>query len=110
MTVALAAFVVMLGTMLLAVAEAVSVMFVPEGVTEFTCSTRLKAAVFVGPTPRVPPSVQVIVTAPPGAGAVAQVHPPGGVIVTSVVFGGVVWVNVIPVAATAGPLLVTLCV
>src|SRR5580692_7840342 len=97
----------MLGTTLLAVA--VSVMFVPEGVTEFTCSTRLNAAAFTAPTPKVALSVQVIVTAPPAAGAVPQAHPPGGVIDTSVVFGGVVWVNVIPAAATAGPLFVTVC-
>jgi len=109
-TVALAVLLVMLGTMLVAEAVAVSVMFVPEGVTEFTCSTRLKFAVFGVPTPRVPPSVQVIVTPPPGADAVPQVHPPGGVIDTNVVFGGVVCVNVIPAVATAGPLFVTLWV
>jgi len=38
-TVALAVLVVMLGTTLVAVAVTVSVMFVPDGATEFTCNT-----------------------------------------------------------------------
>ena len=44
-TVALAVFVVMLGTMLVAFAVTVSVMFVPDGVPELTCSTKVKLAV-----------------------------------------------------------------
>jgi hypothetical protein len=35
------------------------------------------------------PTVQVIVPVPPTGGFVPQVHPPGGVIDTNVVFGGV---------------------
>jgi hypothetical protein len=46
-TVALAEFVVRLGTMLVAFAVTVSVMFVPEGVPAFTCSTSVKLAVLL---------------------------------------------------------------
>ena len=99
-----------MGTMFAAVAVAVSVMFVPEGATVFTCSTRLKFAVFPAPTPRLPLSVQVMVPVPPTAGTVPQVHPAGGVIDWKFVFGGVVCVNVIPAVVTAVPLFVMLCV
>jgi len=109
-TVALAVLVVMPGTILVTVAVTVSVMFVPDGATEFTCNSRLKVAVLADPIPNVPLSVQVIVPVPPTAGTVPQVHPAGGVIDTKVVFGGVASENVIPAVATAGPLFVTLCV
>jgi|SRR5208282_509810 len=108
-TVALALLLVRLGTIFVAVAESVSVMFVPDGVFEATCSTSVKVAVFAVPTARLLPSVQVIVPVPPTAGTVPQVHPTAGVIDWKVVFGGVVCVNVVVVAA-AGPSLVTVCV
>src|SRR5277367_4459663 len=79
-TVALAVLVVMLGTMLPAVALAVSVMLVPDGAPELTCNTSEKFAVFAEPTPRLPLSVQVIVPVPPTGGTVPHVHPAGGVI------------------------------
>jgi hypothetical protein len=109
-TVALAVFVVMLGTTLPAVAESVSVMLVPDGVPAFTCNTRLKVTVFTAPTPRLPLSVQVMVPVPPTGGTVPQVHPAGGVIDWKVVFGGVICVKVIPAVAATGPLFVTVCV
>ena len=87
-TMAVALLPVRLGTMLEAVAVAVSVMFVPEGVAEITCSATVKV-----PLPliaRLLPSVQVIVPVPPTAGTVPQIHPAGGVIDWNVVFGGVV--------------------
>ena len=61
------------------------------------------------PTPKVAGSVHVIVPVPPTEGVV-QVHPEGAVMPWKFVFGGVVSVNVIPAAATAGPLFVTLWV
>src|SRR5580704_14367894 len=94
-TVALAVFVVMLGTTLPAVAVTVSVMLVPDGVDALTCSTRLKAAVFAAPRPKLPLSVHVIAPVPPTGGRVPQAHPAGGVIDTKVVFGGVVSVMVV---------------
>ena len=104
----LAVFVVMLGTMLAAVAVTVSVMFVPEVVPAFTCSTRVKLAVPL--TASVPLAVQVIVPVPPTGGSVPQIHPAGGVIDWKFVFGGVICVMVIPAVVTAGPLFVTVCV
>jgi hypothetical protein len=106
MTVAVALLVVKLGTMLVAFAVTVSAMFVPEGVPGFTCRTRENEAGAL--TARLLPSVQVIVPVPPTAG-VTHVQPAGGIIDWNVVFGGVVCVNVAPVAA-AGPLFVTLWV
>ena len=108
-TLALAVLVVRPGGMLVAVAVAVSEMFVPVGVRAFTCSTSEKFAVFAPPTPKVLVSVQVMVPVPPTAG-VTQVHPAGVLIDWKFAFGGVVCVKVIPVAATAGPLFVTLWV
>ena len=58
------------------VAVTVSVMFVPEAVPAFTCSTSVKFAVPF--TAEVLLSVQVIVPVPPTAGTVPQVHPAGG--------------------------------
>jgi hypothetical protein len=106
-TVAFALLLVRLGTRLVAVAVSVSVMFVPDGVPEFTCSTSVNVPLPL--SARLLPSVQVIVPVPPIAGTVPQVHPAGGVIDWTVVFGGVVCVKLTPVAA-AGPLLVTVCV
>jgi hypothetical protein len=108
-TLALAVFVVRPGGMFAALAVAVSVMVVPEGVSAFTCSTSEKFAVFTPPTPKLPLSVQVMVPVPPIAGAV-QAQPAGAVIDWNVVFGGVACVNVMPAVATAGPLFVTVCV
>jgi hypothetical protein len=79
------------------------------GVRAFTCSTSEKFAVFPAPTPKEPLSVQVIVPVPPTAG-VTQVQPEGALIDWKFVFGGVLWVKVIPAVATAGPLFVTVCV
>jgi len=107
-TVALAVLVVMLGTILAALAVTVSVMLVPEGVPVFTCKTSVKLAVAL--TPSVPLAVQVIVPAPPTGGRVPQVHPAGGVMDWKFVFGGVVWVKVMPAVAAAGPLFVTVWV
>src|SRR5271163_3987961 len=107
-TVALAEFVVRLGTMLVEVAAAVSVMVVPDGVAAFTCNSSVKLAVPL--TARLPLSVHVMVPVPPTAGTVPHVHPAGGVIDWKFVFGGVVCVKVIPAAVAAGPLFVTLCV
>jgi len=106
-TVALAVFVVRLGTIFVAFAVAVSVMLVPEGVPAFTCRTRVKVPVLF--TARFPVAEHVIVPVPPTVGVVPQVHPAGGVIDWKFVFGGVVWANVAPVAA-AGPLFVTVWV
>jgi hypothetical protein len=103
-TVALAVLVARLGTMFVAVAVAVSVMFVPEGVPEFTCSTRVKVPELF--TARVPVAVQLIVPVPPTAGFVPQVHPAGGLTDWNVVLGGVTCVKLAPLA-TAGPLFVT---
>src|ERR1700692_1599326 len=108
-TVALAVLVVRPGGMLAALAVAVSVMLVPVGVRAFTCSTSEKFAVLPAPTPKEPPSVQVIVPVPPTAGG-TQIHPAGAVTDWKFVFGGVLWVNVIPGVAAAGPLFVTVCV
>ena len=98
---------VRLGTMFVAVAVAVSVMLVPEGVFEFTCRTSVNVPELF--TARVPLAVHVIVPVPPTAGFVPHVHPAGGVIDWKVVFGGVTCVNVAPLA-TAGPLFVTVWV
>jgi hypothetical protein len=106
-TVALALLLVKFGTTFVAVAESVSVMLVPDGVVEFTPSTRLKLPLPL--TARLLLSVQLIVPVAPTAGTVPHVQPAGGVIDWNVVLGGVVSVNVTPVAA-AGPLFVTLCV
>jgi len=95
---------VRLGTMFVAVAVAVSVMLVPEGVPAFTCNTSVKFAVAL--TPRVPESVHVIVPVPPVDG-VTHVQPAGAVTDWKFVLGGVLCVNVIPAAAAAGPLFVT---
>ena len=85
-------------------------MVVPEGVAVFTCNSSVKFAVPL--TARLPLSVQVMVPVPPiSAGKVPHVHPAGGVIDWKFVFGGVVCgEKVIPAAAAAGPLFVTLCV
>jgi hypothetical protein len=106
-TVALAVLLVSPGTRFVAVAVAVSVMLVPEGVPEFTCSTTVKLA--FDPDPKLAPSLHVIVPVPPTEGLVGQVHPVGIVMDWNVVFGGVVSVKLAPVAA-AGPLFVTCCV
>jgi hypothetical protein len=107
-TVELAVLVVRLGTIFVAVAVAVSVMLVPEGVPEFTCRMRVNVPTLL--TASVPAAVHVIVPVPPTAGLVPQVHPAGGVIDWKVVFGGVTCVKLAPAAATAGPLLVTVWV
>jgi hypothetical protein len=52
-------------------------------------------------------SVQVMVPVAPTAGVVHDQPPPGLVIDWNVVFGGVVCVKVIPVAAAAGPVFET---
>jgi hypothetical protein len=101
MTVALALFVVIPGTMLLAVAVSVSVMLVPEGVAGFTCSTKVKFAVVL--------AARLAIVQLGGAVAMLHVHPAGPVRETTVVFGGTGSVNETVVAA-AGPLFVTLCV
>ena len=106
-TVAVALLVVRFGTILPAVAVAVSAMVVPDGVPALTCRTKVKFAVAL--IARVPPSVQVIVPAAPTEGVV-QLHPAGGVIDWKLVLGGVVWVSFTGEVATAGPRLVTLCV
>lgn len=106
-TVALALLFVRLGTMLVAFAVTVSVMFVPDAVVESTCNTSVKLA--VTPTFRVPVRVQVMVPVPPTGGTVPQVHPAGGVIDWKVVFGGVTSVIVTPVAF-AVPRFFTVCV
>src|SRR5882672_2900161 len=95
------------GTMLVAVAVSVSEIFVPEGVPAFTCNTSVKFAVAF--TARLVLSLQVMVPVPPTGGTVGQVHPAGGVIDWKFVFGGVVCVKLVVVAA-AGPLFVTFCV
>jgi len=84
------------------------VIFVPDGVPAFTCSTSVKFAVFAEPVARLA-VVHVIVPVPPTAGFVPHVHPAGGVIDWKFVFGGVVWVK-LTVVAVAGPLFVILCV
>jgi hypothetical protein len=106
-TVVLAVLDVRLGTMFVAVAVAVSVILVPEGVFELTCRTSVNVPELF--TARVPLAVHVIVPVPPTAGFVPHVHPAGGVIDWKVVLGGVTWVNVAPLA-TAGPLFVTVWV
>ncbi len=106
-TVVVALLVVIPGTMLVAVAVSVSEIFVPEGVPAFTCNTSVKFAVAF--TARLVLSLQVMVPVPPTGGTVGQVHPAGGVIDWKFVFGGVVCVKLVVVAA-AGPLFVTLCV
>src|SRR5947209_3594350 len=89
-TVAVALFVVRFGTMLTAVAVAVSAMLVPEGVPAFTCKISVELA--VAPKARLG-SLQVIVPVPPTGGVVGQVHPAGGVMDWKLVFGGVTWVK-----------------
>src|SRR5437660_10432820 len=106
-TVAVALLVVRPGTMLPALAVAVSEIFVPEGVPAFTCSTKVKFAVAF--TPRLLASVHVMVPVPPTAG-VTHDHPAGNAIDWKFVFGGVLWVSVVGAVVAAGPLLVTLCV
>lgn len=103
--VAAAVLPVKLGTMLVAVAVAVSAMFVPEAVPEFTWSTTVKAPV---PFTARLGSVHVIVPAAPTAGVV-QDQPPGMTMDWKLVLGGVVCVKLTDVAA-AGPLFVTLWV
>ena len=105
-TAAVALLLVRFGTMLVAVAIAVSAMFVPDVVPAFTCSTKVKFAGVL--RARLLLSVQVIVPAASTAGVV-QVQPAGAVMDWKLVFGGVVCVKVAPVA-TAGPMFVTLCV
>jgi hypothetical protein len=73
--------------MLVAVAIAVSAMFVPDVVPAFTCSAKVKFAGAL--SARLLPSVQVIVPAAPTAGVV-QVQPAGAVMDWKLVFGGVV--------------------
>jgi hypothetical protein len=85
-TIAVAVLLVRFGTMLVAVAVAVSAMFVPEAVLAFTCSMRVKLAVAF--RARVV-AVQVIVPAAPTARAV-HVQPAGAVMDWKLVFGGVV--------------------
>jgi hypothetical protein len=96
--------VVRFGTIFVAVAVAVSAMFVPDGVPAFTCKTRVKLAVAFRARLAM---VHVIVPVPPTGGWVPQVQPAGGVTDWKLVFGGVLWVNVTAVAA-AGPRFVTL--
>lgn len=86
-TVAVTVFEVRFGTMLLALALAVSAMDVPEGVLAPTCRTKVKLAEPF--SARLLPSAHVIVPVPPTAGCV-QVQPPGGAIDWKVVLGGVV--------------------
>src|SRR5215467_14342245 len=106
-TVALALLFVRFGTMFVAFAVTVFVMFVPDAVFEFTCNTSVKLAVL--PAFRLAPSVHVIVPVPPTGGSVPQVHPAGGVMDWNVVLGGVTSVMLTPVAA-AGPRFFTVCV
>src|ERR1700691_5970466 len=101
-TVAVAAFVVRLGTILAEVAVAVCGMLVPDGVLAFTCNIKVKLA--GGLVARVPLSVQVIV------GGAVQVQVPGGVIDTNVVFGGMVSASCTGDVAATGPRLVSVCV
>jgi hypothetical protein len=77
-TVALAVLLVRFGTTLVAVAVAVSVMLVPEGVPGLTCRTNVNVPVVL--TFIFAPREHVIVPVPPTTGWVAQVHPVGGVI------------------------------
>lgn len=104
-TTAVALLLVKFGTMLLAVAVAVSAILVPEAVPEFTCNTIVKPAV---PFTARLASVHVIVPVAPTAGVV-QPQPLGIMMDWKFVFGGVDCVKLTDVAA-AGPLLVTLCV
>src|SRR5271155_5046956 len=87
-TVAVAVLEVRFGTRFPALAVAVSAMFVPEGVPELTCSTRVKFAVVL--IAIVPRSVQVMVPEDPTAGD-EQVQPAGVEIDWKLVLGGVVW-------------------
>jgi hypothetical protein len=106
--VALALFSVRLGTTSVALPVTVSVMFVPDGVPDPTCNTSVKLAVAF--TAMAALSLQVIVPVPPTAGTVPHVQfPPGPVIDTNVVFGGVTSVKVAPVAV-AGPRFFSVCV
>src|ERR1700722_2864670 len=98
-TIAVALLVVRFGTMLVAVAVAVSAMLVPEAVPAFTCNTRVKLAVALMANV---PAVQVMVPAEPTGGGV-HVQPAGATIDWKLVLGGVVWVKLGDVAA-AGPL------
>jgi len=94
------------GTMLVAEAAAVSAIFVPDAVPEFTCKIKVNVALAL--RARLLPSVQVMVPAVPAVRG-EHVHPTGGVIDWKFVLGGVVCVKVTVVAA-AGPLLVTVWV
>src|SRR3954463_3553235 len=93
------------GTRLLALAVAVSVILVPEGVPEITCKTTVNETVFTAPTPSELPSLQVIVPVPPTAGKVGHDQPAGTEIDWNVILGGVFCVKV-GLLAVAGPLLV----
>jgi hypothetical protein len=84
---AVALLLVRLGTMLVAVAVAVSAILVPEVVPAVTCRTKVKFAVAL--RARLLPSVQVIVPAAPTAG-VTHVQPAATVMDWKFVFGGVV--------------------
>ena len=100
-TVALALLVVRFGTILLAVAVSVSVMFVPGGVPALTSNMRVKFAVVL--TARLP-MVQL-----GGVVALLHVQPAGPVNDKIVASAGTGSVNE-TVVAVAGPLFVTLCV
>ena len=85
-TSAVALLLVRFGTTLVALAVTVSAIFVPEGVLEFTCNTKVKLAV---PLTARMPALQVMVPDAPTAGVV-HVQPAGGVIDWKLVLGGVV--------------------
>jgi hypothetical protein len=107
MTVAVALLVVRLGTMFVAVAVAVSAIFVPEGVPAFTCKISVKVTGVL--SAKLLPSLQEMRPVPPTVGFVLQVQPAGAVMDWKFVFGGVVWLKVAPVAV-AGPRLFTVWV
>lgn len=107
MTVAVALLVVRLGTIFVAVAVAVSAIFVPDGVPAFTCRTSVKVTGVL--SAKLLPSLQEMRPVPPTVGLVPQVQPAGGVMDWKFVFGGVVWLNVAPLAV-AGPRLSTVWV
>ena len=99
--------VVRLGTIFVALAVAVSAILVPDGVPEFTCNTSVKVTGIL--SARLLPSLQEMSPVPPRVGTVPQVQPAGTVMDWKLVFGGVVWVKVAPVAV-AGPRLSTVWV
>ena len=91
-----------LGSAVVELTVAVSLMGVPCTVPATTFTTKVNA-----PAPGATLGfVQLMFPVPPTAGRVPQVHPAGGVIDTKVVFGGVTSVKLAP-AAALGPLLVT---